>query len=103
MAGMAYSKFHTNDTELLRLPPKSLYIPVENIIAGWASGKYKPAGCSADEFAEKIIDQIVEPGKSGMVFRGPWSSTINFLSKLAPQFVSVSFTLCLSLLVDADT
>ncbi|KAK9777088.1 putative Oxidoreductase [Seiridium cardinale] len=83
MVGTIDSHFHDNDP--FQLPPASLYIPIEDHIAGWASGKSKPKGIPAEKFAPMIVDDIVGAGKAGMVWKGPNSGSIKFLAQFAPQ------------------
>ncbi|OTB01231.1 hypothetical protein M426DRAFT_221919 [Hypoxylon sp. CI-4A] len=88
MAGAVASHFHDNDP--FHLPPASYYTPIEQTIGGWASGELKPKGCSAEQFAEMLVEDIVGAGKNGMVWKGPYADGIKFLSKWGPRAMAVS-------------
>ncbi|KAI1121119.1 dehydrogenase with different specificitie [Nemania abortiva] len=88
MAGTVDSHFHDNDSEFA-LPPGSRYAPIEEIIAGWADGSSKPKGCPAAQFAESLVDIIVND-KISVVYKGPNAGSIKFISRYAPQSMSVS-------------
>ncbi|KAI5857353.1 NAD(P)-binding protein [Durotheca rogersii] len=87
MAGVVDSEFHHNDPDF-QLPPGSLYLPIQATIAGWASGELKPKGIPAAQFAESLVDDTVGAGKGGLVWRGPHSGGIKFISQWAPTFVT---------------
>jgi NAD(P)-dependent dehydrogenase (short-subunit alcohol dehydrogenase family) len=91
LAGNVYTKFHDNDP--LRLPAESRYAPIEEIIAGWASGASKPSGCTVDEFAEQLAGIVVSPKADGLVLKGPWAGTIDLLARWSPASVEVSVSL----------
>ncbi|KAI0018193.1 oxidoreductase [Xylariomycetidae sp. FL0641] len=86
MAGVVDSAFHANEPAFA-LPPSSRYADIEDIIAGWARGESKPAGCSAAEFAEMLVEDIVGDGGNAVVFRGPHAGSIRYLSN-APRFIN---------------
>lgn len=91
MAGAVYSKFHANDSDF-KLPQDSRYAPIETFIASWASGEAKPKGCSAEEFAESLVDDVV--GKSaGLIYRGPHAGAVKFLAQWVPMTLAVSRSL----------
>ncbi|KAI0532010.1 oxidoreductase [Xylaria digitata] len=85
MAGVVDRKFHGNEPRF-ELPNRSLYAAIESIIAGWASGKSKPGGCTAEQFAEMIVPDIVDSSKGGMPWRGPHAGGIKFLSYWLPNY-----------------
>ncbi|KUI62019.1 hypothetical protein VP1G_09154 [Cytospora mali] len=58
MGGAITSNFDVNNPEF-SLPPDSHYAPIEDIIAGWASGKSKPVGGSAEDFAASLVGDIL--------------------------------------------
>lgn len=91
LAGNVYTKFHDNDP--LHLPAESRYAPIEDIIAGWASGASKPSGCSVDEFAEQLANVAVSPNADGLVLKGPWARTIDLLARWSPAWVEVGISL----------
>ncbi len=85
MVGVVNSNFHGNQTAF-KLPSGSRYTSIEKIIAGWAAGTSKPGGCSAEESAESLIDDIVGSGKGGMVWKGPHAGGIKVLSNWLPSW-----------------
>lgn len=87
MAGVIDSKFHTNDS--FTLPSSSRYAPIQDIIAGWASGASKPKGCSAEVFAETVVSDILRSSTCGVAYRGPHSSWVAALSNYGPSSMTV--------------
>jgi len=91
MTGTVDSHFHENDFTL-KLPEGSRYAPIEEIISGWASGKSVPKGCSAEEFAEKLVDDYAIVGDSKLrgngkvIWRGPYSLLIRALTGWLPRW-----------------
>ncbi len=85
MAGVVTTHFHDNEPGF-KLPEGSLYAPIEEIIAGWASGKSKPRGCTPEQFAESLVGEVVGDGKSGMVWKGPHAAGIKFLLNWLPSW-----------------
>ncbi|KAI0429043.1 dehydrogenase with different specificitie [Xylaria sp. FL1042] len=83
MAGTVDSHFHDNDSGF-GLPEGSRYAPIEEIIAGWADGSLKPKGCPAAQFAESLVDTIVN-GNASVAYKGPNAGIIKFISRYAPQ------------------
>ncbi|KAH7309548.1 oxidoreductase [Stachybotrys elegans] len=82
MAGVIDSKFHANDP--FTLPADSRYAPIQDMIAGWASGASKPKGCSAEQFAQQVMKDVLHPGPGGMIYRGPHSSWIAAMAHYGP-------------------
>ncbi|CAJ2510214.1 Uu.00g061140.m01.CDS01 [Anthostomella pinea] len=94
MCGTINSLFHNNDPDF-HLPPTSLYMPIEKTIAGWASAELKPKGIPAEQFAEMLVEDMGGSGTAGLVWKGPNSSGIKFVSQFLPQFLAdfvVSYT-----------
>lgn len=91
MNGTVDSHFHDNDLKLV-LPEGSRYAPIEEIIAGWASGKSVPKGCSAEKFAEKLVDDDAIVGDSKLngngkvIWRGPYSRVMWALARVLPRW-----------------
>ena len=91
MTGRVGTNFHDNDIKL-ELPSGSRYAPIEEIIAGWASGKSVPKGCSSDEFAESLVDDsvIVDgsklKGNGKLIWRGPYSGVLWALAGFLPRW-----------------
>lgn len=90
MGGVMVTNFDANVPEF-RLREDSRYAPIQNIMSGWASGKSKPKGCSADEFAKEVSPDIVgRVARGGLTWRGTNATTVRLLTMLAPAFVTVS-------------
>jgi hypothetical protein len=85
MAGFIATHFHENEPEF-KLPGGSIYAPIENIIAGWASGKSKAGEYSAEQCADAIIPDILGTGKGGTVWRGPHAGEIEALAYWLPSW-----------------
>lgn len=93
MAGIITSRFHDNDTRTA-LPGASRYSAIEDIIDGWTSGRSKPEGMSADEFAAHIADDIVGGrGAGGLVWKGPNAGAVKMATRWFPRTLLVSFAL----------
>ncbi|KAI3323717.1 NAD(P)-binding protein [Xylariaceae sp. AK1471] len=94
MGGIITSKFHDNDSNSnFKAPPTSRYSSIQNVIAGWASGKSKPTGMTAENFAEHVLRDIVGKGKGGVVWRGPNAGSVNFAKWLMPtSFIDSSLS-----------
>ena len=88
MAGTVDSQFRVNDPNF-GVSEGSRYAPIEEIIAGWASGASKPKGCSAELFAEEVAGGIVGEG-DGLLFKGPNAEAMDILSRREPRAVIVS-------------
>ncbi|KAI1330304.1 NAD(P)-binding protein [Xylariaceae sp. FL0255] len=82
MGGILESHFHDNDP--FKLPPNSRYAKIEDTIAGWASGKSKPEGMTAERFSEVVLKDIVDDGQNGVVWRGPNAGSARIASRLMP-------------------
>lgn len=95
MVGVVDSNFHKNDSATnnseFKLSPNSLYAPIEETIATWASGVAKPKGCPAEQFAEAIVDDIVDNNpKGGFIYRGPQAGSVQFMAQWLPTSIGVS-------------
>ncbi|KAI0879530.1 NAD(P)-binding protein [Hypoxylon argillaceum] len=85
MSGIINTNFHNNDPgATIQLPASSRYSSIQNIITGWANGKSKPDGISAEGFAEHILDDVVNSGKSGLAWKGPNAGSVKFAKWLMP-------------------
>ncbi|KAI1427714.1 oxidoreductase [Xylaria sp. FL1777] len=80
MAGVVSTYFHANEPPFA-LPPNSQYKSIEKIIAGWATGESKPGGCSPEEFAELVVDDIVGDVEDAIIWKGPHADGIRMLSQ----------------------
>ncbi|KAB8263692.1 hypothetical protein BDV32DRAFT_146508 [Aspergillus pseudonomiae] len=58
MIGTITTAFHANEPEVVLLPT-SRYAAVRQTISDWATGRAGPKGCSADEFAASIVDDVL--------------------------------------------
>ncbi|KAL1878229.1 hypothetical protein Daus18300_002146 [Diaporthe australafricana] len=85
MAGVVDSEFHANDPDF-ELPPSSRYAPIKDAIASWASGKAKPKGCSAQEFAEALVVDVIG-SKRPAVYRGPRAGAVKFVTIWLPTWL----------------
>ncbi|KAI1178405.1 oxidoreductase [Nemania sp. FL0916] len=80
MAGVVSTSFHANEPPFA-LSSTSQYTLIEQTISGWATGEAKPTGCSPEEFAELVIDDIVGDGGDAVVWRGSHSDAMEMLSR----------------------
>ncbi|KAK7955734.1 oxidoreductase [Apiospora aurea] len=85
MPGAIDTHLHDNKPSF-RMPEKSRYAAIKDLIAGWANGKLKPPGIAAEPFVESIIGDIVGPGQGGVFWPGPYAGTIKFLAGWSPQW-----------------
>ncbi|KAI6086954.1 NAD(P)-binding protein [Hypoxylon rubiginosum] len=84
MGGVITSLFHENDIPD-KLPEGSRYIPIEDAVEGWTSGRSKPKGMPADQFAAHIADDIVGNGKGGLVWKGPNAGSVKIATSWLPS------------------
>ncbi|KAB8231434.1 SDR family oxidoreductase [Aspergillus alliaceus] len=84
MVGTVTTTFHANEPEVI-LPPTSRYTAIRDTISRWATGQAGPKGCSVTEFAESIADDVL--GEKGVVWRGPYSAAMRFLSRWCPGWL----------------
>lgn len=89
LAGLLETNFHAGDMQF-KLRPDSLYAPIDEIIEGWASGRSKPKGQSAEDFAASIAGDILGQGEGGLVWKGPNAGSIKWASKFFPSSLMVS-------------
>lgn len=90
MTGVVTTQFHENDA--FSLPQTSRYAVIKEIISSWANGKAKPKGCSAEQFAESLLEDIVGKGKGGVVWKGPHAGAIKAMVKWLPASLGVSLS-----------
>lgn len=88
MTGTVTTSFHSNEGAL-ELPPSSRYAAIKDTIARWATGEATPQGCSAEELAARLVNDIVGPKKTGQVWRGPNSSSVRVIFQWLPGWVWV--------------
>ncbi|KAI0201314.1 NAD(P)-binding protein [Astrocystis sublimbata] len=85
MAGIIDSNFHANDPGArIKLPARSHYSSISDVIAGWATGRSKPPGITADAFSEQILDDVVGLGKGSVMWRGPNAGSVKIAKWLMP-------------------
>lgn len=89
LAGVIETHFHAGNMQF-KLQSDSLYTPIEEIIEGWASGRSKPKGQSAEDFAASINGDILGQGDGGLVWKGPNAGSIKWASKFFPASLMVS-------------
>lgn len=77
-------------TTMFELPQNSFYVPIQDEIAGWATGSIKPKGQSGEIFAEAVMDDILGKNKNGVVFRGRFAREVRILVDWFPEWVVVS-------------
>ena len=70
------------------LPKGSFYANVRREIAERAAGNEGDGLNSPEEFASKVVNDIIA-GKSGLVYRGPLSSLVRFCIAWLPTYVIV--------------
>lgn len=85
-------------TTAFELPQNSYYAPIQDDIAGWATGSIKPKGQSGESFAEAVMDDILGKNKNGVVFRGRFAREVRVLVDWFPEWVVVSH-ICYMLIV----
>lgn len=88
MTGTVSTPFHANEP-LVVLPPTSHYKSIKDTISQWATGEAGPKGCPVSEFASSIVDDVIGKDKSGLIWRGPYSSIIKWGLRLLPTWMIV--------------
>ncbi|KAH2706517.1 hypothetical protein KXV24_002059 [Aspergillus fumigatus] len=89
MVGTVSTSFHENEPRVV-LPAGSLYAAIRDVIAQWATGQSGPKGCSVEEFAESIVDDVLGAsgsGSGGLVWKGPNSAAVRILSRWCPVWL----------------
>lgn len=92
MVGTVSTSFHENEPRVV-LPAGSRYAAIRDVIAQWATGQSGPKGCSVEEFAESIVDDVLGAsgsGSGGLVWKGPNSAAVRILSRWCPVWLLVS-------------
>lgn len=91
MVGVVTTRFHANDTSGFDLPEGSRYAAIKDIMAGWVSGANVPKGCSAEEFVEGLVDDVLGSSSRswGLVFRGPHAGAVKFVMQWLPTWCAV--------------
>lgn len=93
MVGTVNTSFHDNEPRVV-LPAGSRYAAIRDIISQWATGQAGPKGCSVDEFANSIVEDVLGAGGSGgLVWKGPNSAAVRILSRWCPSWLLVSLLL----------
>ncbi|KAB8224451.1 oxidoreductase [Aspergillus novoparasiticus] len=87
MASTITTAFHANEPEVVLLPT-SRYAAIRLTISDWATGRAGPKGCSADEFAASIVDDVLG-STGGLVWKGPNSAAVQFVSRWFPTWLLV--------------
>ncbi|RLM01934.1 hypothetical protein CFD26_108407 [Aspergillus turcosus] len=87
MVGTVKTSFHDNEPRVV-LPAGSRYAVIRDIISQWATGQAGPKGCSVDEFANSIAEDVLGAGGSGgLVWKGPNSAAVRILSRWCPSWL----------------
>ncbi|KAF4256005.1 hypothetical protein KXW98_001459 [Aspergillus fumigatus] len=89
MVGTVSTSFHENEPRVV-LPAGSRYAAIRDVIAQWATGQSGPKGCSVEEFAESIVDDVLGAsgsGSGGLVWKGPNSAAVRILSRWCPVWL----------------
>ena len=89
LVGTIKTPFYANQPSF-ELPQSSRYLAIKSTIARWATGEASPKGSPPDEFAESIVDDVVGAKRDGLVWKGPNSFAVWFVTRWLPQFILVS-------------
>jgi NAD(P)-dependent dehydrogenase (short-subunit alcohol dehydrogenase family) len=92
MVGTVTTSFHDNEPRVV-LPAGSRYAVIKDIISQWATGQAGPKGCSVEEFAESIVEDVLGAkgsGSGGLVWKGPNSAAVRILARWCPSWLLVS-------------
>lgn len=93
MVGTVSTSFHDNEPRVV-LPAGSRYAAIRDVISQWATGQAGPKGCSVEEFAESIVEDVLGAkgsGSGGLVWKGPNSAAVRILSRWCPSWLLVSY------------
>ncbi|GAB1196644.1 hypothetical protein APSETT444_005918 [Aspergillus pseudonomiae] len=85
MIGTITTAFHANEPEVVLLPT-SRYAAVRQTISDWATGRAGPKGCSTDDFAASIVDDVLGSA-GGLVWKGPNTAAVKFVSRWCPVWL----------------
>ncbi|KAL6233354.1 hypothetical protein BDW75DRAFT_192137 [Aspergillus navahoensis] len=85
MLGTIATSFHANEPQVV-LPASSRYAAIRDTISRWASGEAGPKGGSVDDAARLIVQDVLGTG-AGLVWRGPNSGAVRFVSRWCPGWL----------------
>ncbi|KAL4748945.1 hypothetical protein BDW72DRAFT_179179 [Aspergillus terricola var. indicus] len=88
MLGTIATSFHANEPQVV-LPASSWYAAIKVTIWRWASGDAGPKGGSVYDAARLIVQDVLGTG-AGLVWKGPNSSAVRFVSRWCPGWLLVS-------------
>lgn len=88
MLGTIATSFHTNEPQVV-LPASSWYAAIKVTISRWASGEAGPKGGRPDDAARLIVQDVLGAG-AGLVWKGPNSGAVRFVSRWCPGWLLVS-------------
>jgi short-subunit dehydrogenase len=80
------------------LPPASLYKPVEEQVKTMAEGKHQFPTMKANEYARRVVRDVLAARHSTVVWRGAQASTVKWAMAWMPLWILVS-SACLLLII----
>ncbi|GJN80324.1 hypothetical protein PLIIFM63780_003850 [Purpureocillium lilacinum] len=80
--GTVATSFHANEPAP-ELPPGSLYASILDTITKWAKGEAGPKGGPIKDLVDSVVPDVLGE-KGGIVWRGPNSGAVRFLSRWMP-------------------
>lgn len=91
MTGAVKSSVFANQ-EPFKLPPDSIYLPIESIIARSAEGKADPERLATDVYARQVVEDVLRR-TYGSVYRGNMAMMTSIMASIMPTFLLVSLEL----------
>ncbi|KAL4771914.1 hypothetical protein BDW60DRAFT_188670 [Aspergillus nidulans var. acristatus] len=85
MLGTIATSFHANEPQVV-LSASSWYAAIKATISRWASGEAGPKGGSVDDAARLIVQDVLGAG-AGLVWKGPNSGAVRFVSRWCPGWL----------------
>jgi NAD(P)-dependent dehydrogenase (short-subunit alcohol dehydrogenase family) len=82
MTGTVTTRFHDNEPDVV-LPSSSRYAAIRDTINRWVKGQ-AVQGCSPEELARSLVEDIVGNAKNAHVWKGAYSGTIKWLTRWMP-------------------
>ncbi|KAJ6444956.1 oxidoreductase, short-chain dehydrogenase/reductase family [Purpureocillium lavendulum] len=84
--GTVATSFHANEPTP-ELPPTSHYTGILDTITKWAKGEAGPKGGPIKDLVNSVVPDVLGEGTGGVVWRGPNSGAVRFLSRWMPVWL----------------
>ncbi|KAJ6437643.1 oxidoreductase, short-chain dehydrogenase/reductase family [Purpureocillium lavendulum] len=84
--GTIATSFHANEPTP-ELPPTSHYTNTLDTIKKWANGQAGLRSGTATDLVHSLLSDVLDDGRNGIIWRGPYSSSVRLISWLMPTWL----------------